>query len=241
VAVGLLALLRLAGDVAHAAGAADLNEAGKHAYQRGDHARAEQLFGQAITRAPSDPLLHYHRGIALSRLSRWDEAARSYEIALRLNPPAPLAASIRDALRSASSFLRSPGRPTRAHEDVAIPLERAGGGWLAEVMVNGTRTARFLVDTGASVCVIAPSLARELGIGTSSEARTIELETLSGRTSGSLVTIPSLRVGGLEGQDVPAVIHDTGPRMDGILGNTFLARFTVTLDPDRRVLILKPR
>jgi aspartyl protease family protein len=124
---------------------------------------------------------------------------------------------------------------------MSIPLERAGGGWLAEVVVNGTRTARFLVDTGASICVIGPDLARELGIEPGPGARTIQLQTLSGRTSGALVTIPSLRVGDVEGHDVPAVVHDTGPLMDGILGNTFLGRFAVTVDPARNALVLRPR
>jgi tetratricopeptide (TPR) repeat protein len=100
----LLMLAPFGTHVAEAAGAADLNEAGKQAYHRGDHAHAEQLFGQAIAQSPSDPLLHYHRGIALSRLSRWAEAARSYEAALRLSPPPALAASIREALRSAAPF-----------------------------------------------------------------------------------------------------------------------------------------
>ena len=59
------------------AGAAgsDLNEAGKAAYERGDYDAAERLFKQAVTREPRDPLLHYHRGVALMRLSRWREAS----------------------------------------------------------------------------------------------------------------------------------------------------------------------
>ncbi len=219
----------------------DLNEAGKEAYERGDYAQAERLFRQAIAQAPSHPLLHYHRGVALSRLERWEEAARSYEAALRLNPPAPLATSIRGALRSVAPFLAS-SRPSRpAPADLSVPLERTAGGWLADVVVNDRRTARFLVDTGASICVVGLDLARELGIEPRPGARTIQLETLSGRTSGSLVTVASLRVGEVEGQGVAAVIHDTGPRMDGILGNTFLGRFTVILDPERAVLILRPR
>jgi len=56
-----------------------------------------------------------------------------------------------------------------------------------------------------------------------------------------VVTIPSLRVGEVEAQDVLAVVHDVGPSMDGILGNTFLSRFTVTLDPERGLLRLTSR
>src|SRR5260370_7894802 len=65
----------------------DLNEAGKAAYAKGDFATAERLFSQALVQAPDEPLLHYHRGIALMRLSRWREASTAFETALRLNPP----------------------------------------------------------------------------------------------------------------------------------------------------------
>jgi hypothetical protein len=193
ICLALLALAPAGARVAGGAGVADLNDAGKQAYERGDYARAERLFGQAIAQTPTNPLLHYHRGVALSRLSRWDEAAQSYQTALRLNPPPALAASVREALRSVTALRDSPVRPYRGPVDLSIPLRREGGGWLAEVIVNGTRTARFLVDTGASVCIISPDLAREVGVTAASGARTIQLETLSGRTSGSLVSISSLR------------------------------------------------
>jgi clan AA aspartic protease (TIGR02281 family) len=223
------------------AGASDLNDAGTAAYHRGDYAEAERIFGQAIDRTPSEPLLHYHRGVALSRLSRWREAAASYEAALRLRPPAGLAASIKDGLRSLAPFLGEPTARGVARQEMPIPLKSVAGGWLAEVVVNDTRRARFLVDTGASICVIGPDLARELGIAPEPGARTIHLETVSGQTSGPLVSIPTLRVGETEAEDVPGVILDLGPRMDGILGNTFLGRYIVTVDPARGVLTLKPR
>src|SRR5258708_8572877 len=69
----------------------DLNEAGKAAYAKGDFATAERLFSQALVQAPDEPLLHYHRGIALMRLSRWREASTAFETALRLNPPRAVA------------------------------------------------------------------------------------------------------------------------------------------------------
>jgi len=32
------------------------------------------------------------------------------------------------------------------------------------------------------------------------------------------------------------MVHDPGPSLDGILGNTFLSRYRLTLDADRRLL-----
>jgi len=43
----------------------------------------------------------------------------------------------------------------------------------------------------------------------------------------------------LEMRDAPVVLHDPGSGLDGILGNTFLSRYRVTVDADRRVLVLR--
>jgi len=101
--------------------------------------------------------------------------------------------------------------------------------------------ARFLVDTGASTCVISPGLAAALNIRPDRHAPPVPLQTISGLTRGQLVSIASLRVGEVEAEDVIAVVHPLGSSMDGILGNTFLARFMVTLDPAQGVLRLSPK
>ena len=41
-------------------------------------------------------------------------------------------------------------------------------------------------------------------------------------------------------RDAPVVLHDTGSGLDGILGNTFLSRYRITVDADRRQLHLRP-
>jgi len=51
----------------------------------------------------------------------------------------------------------------------------------------------------------------------------------------------SLKVGSAELHDVPVVLHDPGPGIDGILGNTVLRRYRVTVDGDRRLLHLASR
>ena len=215
----------------------DLNKAGKAAYAVGDYVAAERLFSQASAEAPEDPLLQYHRAVALTRLHRWQEASEAYETVLRLNPSPELASAAREGLRAVSSL-------TRARSDTGEPLislQRTQGGWITDVVLNGTQTARFLVDTGASVCVISPELASALGNKLWLRAPSVALQTLSGRTTGPLVTIPSIRVGQAEAKDVAAVIHPPGPDIDGILGDTFLSLYTVTLDPERGVLRLRPR
>ena len=234
----LLGLI-LAGSVA--ATVSGLNEAGKAAYAKGDYTAAERLFGQALAQAPEEPLLHYHQGITLMRLSRWREASAAFEAALRLNPPEDVAAAAREGLRSLAPLLRQPAARGPAPDETTVTLQRIGGNWFAQVRLNDARTARFLVDTGASTCVISPGLAIALDIHPDRQAQPVPLETISGLTRGHLVTIPSLRVGDVEAQGVIAVVHPLGPSMDGILGNTFLSRFTMTLDSERGVLRLSSR
>jgi aspartyl protease family protein len=220
---------------------ADLNDAGKAAYARGDFATAERLFSQALAKAPDEPLLYYHRGIALMRLSRWQEASTAFQAALRLDPSPEIAQPAREGLRSIAPLLREAAAQRAAPDDTAVTLRRIGGNWFAQVRLNNARTARFLVDTGATTCVISPDLAGALDIRPDRHSSPVALQTISGLTSGHVVTIPSLRVGEVEAQDVIAVVHDVGPSMDGILGNTFLSRFTVTLDPERGLLRLTSR
>jgi clan AA aspartic protease (TIGR02281 family) len=234
----LLGLI-LAGSVA--ATVSGLNEAGKAAYAKGDYTAAERLFSQALAQAPDEPLLHYHQGITLMRLSRWREASAAFEAALRLNPPEDVAAAAREGIRSLGPLLRQPAARGPAPDETTVTLQRIGGNWFAQVRLNDARTARFLVDTGASTCVISPGLATALDIHPDRQAQPVPLETISGLTRGHLVTIPSLRVGDVEAQGVIAVVHPLGPSMDGILGNTFLSRFTMTLDSERGVLRLSSR
>ena len=220
---------------------ADLNEAGRAAYARGDYEAAERLFSQAIAQAPEEPLLHYHRGVALMRLSRWQEAYAAFERALGLRPPADLAAAAKAGMNSVAPLIKAPAVKTGRVDDVSVPLRRVARVWMASVRLNNSRTVELVVDTGASSCVISPELAADLGIEPGSRAESVTMQVVGARTTGPIVKLASVRVGGAEAEDVTAVVHPVGPGIHGLLGNSFLARFTVTLDPQEGVLHLRPR
>lgn len=216
-----------------------LNDAGKAAYSRGDYAEAERLFAKAVEQQPRQALLHYHHAVALTQLGRWREAARAYETVLGLNPTADIAAATRKALRDLGPLVH--GRPA-ATPEVSVPLERRGGVWFTDVTINDTRTARFMIDTGASLCAISPELAESLGIRPEPDAPVIELQTANGRTSGRLVRIASIRVGEAEAINVPSVmVASANLGNGGILGMSFLSGYVVTIDPARRLLNLGAR
>ena len=216
-----------------------LNEAGMAAYAKGDYAEAERRFRQAVASAPREPLYVYHLAVALTRLGRYREAAENYEATLRLGPDSALASAAQQGLLELMAA--RPRRPAPEPEEVSIPLEASGGGWVTRVKLNDVRTARFLVDTGASVTVLSSVLASELRIRPDPDGQPVTFRGLGGERTARLVRIPSVRVGEIEATDVVAVILDTGLPYDGILGNTFLARYTVQLDPRRGVMSLRPR
>ena len=234
-------ILLLAIVVVPAAGAAqtplEANEAGKAAYQRGDFATAERWFAAAAAAVPNEPLYHYHRGAALVRLGRYPEARAAYGQARALKPPAPLATWIEQALRDLGrSSMRAPDAG-----EYQVPIESFNGVWLTEVVLNGGRRARFLVDTGATACAIAPALAEELGMQLPGNAPLVKIDTAGGVIEGHLSALQSVRVGEVEAHNVVTVVHPFKFQFDGILGNSFLARYAATLDAQRRILHLKSR
>lgn len=250
-------LLLLAAVLLACAGAdwAQLNEAGKAAYARGDYATAERLFRQAVAAAPDEPEAHYHHGVALTHLHRWTEAVAAYQKALALRPSAALEASARQGLRSVEPLTRP--RAAAAPSDVGAPpprpklprvqlppdsvqVHRRGGNWFVEVSLNDMHQSTFLVDTGAFACMITPELAETLGITPDPAEPPVMVHGLTGSSWGRRVTIPSIRVGEMEAQNVVAFVLPL-PGMQGILGNTFLSRYTATLDPARGLLTLQPR
>jgi clan AA aspartic protease (TIGR02281 family) len=222
------------------AGPGDLNEAGRSAYQRGNYAEAERLFSEALARTPNDPLLHYHRGAALTRLGRIREASAAYETALRLDPPPAVAAAARDGLRAIGALGTAP-RPRRPPEESVIALTRVPGGWLTEVVINGAWTGPLLLDTGASVTLISPAVARAAGLTFGPDTPVGEVQGIAGRTRGPVVTLTSIQVGEIEARRVRAVVVELPEGLHGLLGNSFLPRYIFTLDPREGALRLQPR
>ena len=205
------------------------------AFTRHDYVEAAQMWTRAVSLQPDNAAFHYHRGAALARLGQRQSAADAYQLALMLQPPADLARLVREGL---SDLKISAGRARTS--DASVPVELSRGVWVAVVTVNGAHEGRFLVDTGSSVTIVSPSAARALALPGGDDSATVELQTLAGKTAGHRSTLRSLLMGDLELRDVPVVVHDPGPGLDGILGNTVLGRYRLTLDGDRRVLHLRP-
>ena len=125
---------------------------------------------------------------------------------------------------------------SQAHTEVA--LDGNGQSWVVHATVNGNQRGVFLLDTGASYCVLTPNAARRLNVPSSSAH--VSLRTANGVVQAPLVRLSSIDVGGSRARDVQAVVHDAvAAPLDGIIGLSFLNNFTYAVDPRRKVLRLQ--
>jgi len=136
----------------------------------------------------------------------------------------------------------------QASRVTSVPIQRAGPLYLVPVVLNGNHTATFLLDTGASVTSVTPDLLRRAGLELPSSPLKTKMQLLAGREmevpwlrlksiSVGLARIDTLSVAVV---DVSPLYTPEKPRMvDGILGTSFLGRFTMTIDPRAGTLTLQ--
>ena len=106
----------------------------------------------------------------------------------------------------------------------------------APVTVNG-RPLTMLVDSGASMVVLNASDARAIGIQPAETAYSGRARTAAGEVAVAPVTIPSMRIGGIEQRDVPAMVLRGDALPQPLLGQSFLSRLNeVSIRDDRMTL-----
>ncbi|MFN8545758.1 MAG: retropepsin-like aspartic protease [Candidatus Binatia bacterium] len=119
-----------------------------------------------------------------------------------------------------------------------IPLLGDGTTWLVRATINGRANGLFLLDTGASLCVLTPATAKRLAL--EETGQTAQLQTANGAVRAPVVRLGEVDVGGTRIGGVDAIVHGGIPdTIDGVIGLSFLNRFSYTIDPRRRVLRLR--
>lgn len=108
------------------------------------------------------------------------------------------------------------------------------GHYEADGAVNGG-TVRFVVDTGATAIALPSSDANRLGINYR-QGRPAVVQTASGRTAAYLVRFDTVKVGGIELQNVEGVVIESGLSI-ALLGMSFLNRVEIRQEPGRMTLI----
>lgn len=107
---------------------------------------------------------------------------------------------------------------------------RSNGVSIAKVQINGIE-GTFVVDTGASFVTLTPGFAerakpRMLNTGS------LDIQTANGAISASLASVDTVKLAGLSASAVPAVVTTKalGDGIDGLLGMSFLNRFTLVME-----------
>jgi aspartyl protease family protein len=108
------------------------------------------------------------------------------------------------------------------------------GHFFADATING-QPMRFVVDTGASVVVLLAADATRMGIDWR-KGRPAPMQTANGSTTGYL-KLQSVRVGGIELQNVDGVVVEQGLGSFGLLGMSFLNRLEMRRDGEKMELI----
>ena len=134
---------------------------------------------------------------------------------------------MRSAVRYLALVVALVASPTGAqwHSGGAkIPLDGDGHVWTVRAKLNDHVSGQFLLDTGASVCVLAPAIARRLDLDET--GMDVELRTANGVVRAPLVRVHSIEVGRNRAEDVTAVVHPAvSGKLDGVLGLSFLNTF----------------
>lgn len=128
-------------------------------------------------------------------------------------------------------------RPTT----ISVPLERLGSLFVVTVQINETRSARLILDTGASHTILSHAIARDLGLFSLRPAASVTMHTVGGSVQADMIHVDSIRIAGAEVRNSLAAIHnlpDAPPDIEGLLGLSVLRQFEVTLDTARSRLHL---
>jgi predicted aspartyl protease len=112
-----------------------------------------------------------------------------------------------------------------------------------DVKINGTTSARLLLDTGADSTMINPRALVAAGASLSRPLGTTRMTGVTGSDSVSIVVIDSLEVGEARVGRMQVASYDmAGSRgNDGLLGRDFLDRFTVNIDSTNGIVTLSPK
>lgn len=116
--------------------------------------------------------------------------------------------------------------------DLVIPRDRDGH-FYALGAING-QPVTFLVDTGASLVTVSEALAHSAGLG---RGVPTVFQTANGTLNGRTVPDIPVTIGPLTVSGVRVGVGLVGDARDkALLGQSFLARFDITLSKDQMIL-----
>jgi clan AA aspartic protease (TIGR02281 family) len=136
-----------------------------------------------------------------------------------------------------------PERKAAPTNKASVPMERHGAIAMVQATLNNRRSAKFVVDTGASYTLISNAVASDLGINLGANPKTLPFQTANGLINAPIANIESISIGGLEIRNIAIAIHDAvpDPQVAGLLGLNFLSNFKMDIDTQKGMLHLEKK
>jgi predicted aspartyl protease/Tfp pilus assembly protein PilF len=192
-----------------------------------------------------EPDYLYNLGQVAARSERYSEAANAYEQFLRIAPKTD--ADRRARIRGLIDFLRYLGAQNNllsvgGPEDVSLPFELVNNRPIIKVRINGSKeTLRFVIDTGAGMCVISTQAAERVGL--KSVARGGMARAVGGEGRFEIVYgfVQSLSLSEARVERVPVYIrqfYNEQEPVDGYIGLSVLGKYMTTIDYGARQIRL---
>ncbi|MCK4659915.1 MAG: retroviral-like aspartic protease family protein [Phycisphaerae bacterium] len=122
----------------------------------------------------------------------------------------------------------------------SITLQRRGGVFLIDTIINSEHRHQMIFDTGASFVTVPHDLAIKIGLHPTEADPTITLRVADGRTiEAKLMTLKSLQVGKAVVENITCTVLPSGMKdAPSLLGGTFLHHFVYKINPETSTLML---
>ena len=194
---------------------------------------------------PSEPDYIYNLGQVAGRSERYAEAADAYERFLRVAPKTD--ADRRARIRGLIDFLRYLGTQrdllaVGGPGSVSFPFELINNRAVVRVRVNGSKeTLRFVVDTGAGMCVVSTKAAERLGLRPVARGGLARAVGGEGRFEIVYGFLQSLQLGDAKVERVPVYIRqffNDQESVDGYIGLSVLGKYVTVVDYGARTMSL---
>jgi clan AA aspartic protease (TIGR02281 family) len=122
---------------------------------------------------------------------------------------------------------------------VQVPVTGHGKALVVSGTINQRLSGHFLLDTGASYCVLGKGAAKEAGV--QPDGRKVLLTTAHGVVQATVGTARRIDLGDAVARDVEVAVVDEPPLpgLEGILGLSFLQNFKYAIAADGRSILLE--
>jgi clan AA aspartic protease (TIGR02281 family) len=206
--------------------------------QSGDTASLLELYQDLTQLEPS--YAPYFIGLATAQLALADNDAARQSLLLVAQDPevGAQARELLERVRVAATEPQQPETSAPATEVAGIPLLRSGNHLLVDAIL-GSRQARLLIDTGASLTMLTPDALKRRGVAAHATGRTGIFNTANGRVSAPIYRLDTLSIGDWQVSNLDVgVLELDDPQFDGLLGMNFLGHFQFFIDQNEALLRL---